>query len=93
MTASRRRTRFWELATPRLLNEEETAHYLGMSRTSFARSIDELEKNNFPRRHPVLKKRDRHTIDVCLDRAYGIIDETELVNSLVVDLIKKIGNG
>ena len=48
----------------RLFTEAETAHLLGMTPCSFSRRASQLEDElGMPRRHPVLKRRDRVAIN------------------------------
>ncbi len=89
-----RRTRFSEIAAPRLLNEEETAHYLGMSRTDFGNRISDLEKlHYFPRRHTLLNKRDRRAIDAWLDSEFGISEKNAMLDAQINARIGAMGHG
>ena len=89
-----RRTRFSDIALPRLLNEDETAHYLGMSRSDYGSRIADLEdKHCFPRRHTLLNKRDRHAIDAWLDSEFGISEKNAMLDAQINARIGAMGHG
>lgn len=64
--------------TPRLMNMDQTAEYLGASRSWFSRKRDQLEQSGFPL--PALPhdqfggaRWDRKAIDLWLDRKSNIL--------------------
>jgi hypothetical protein len=78
----------------RLLNDAETAHYLGISASSFSSKKRELEaKYDFPRRHPLLGRRDRKAIDLWVDRHLGLGTGQTSIDTLVNERLGLLQNG
>jgi hypothetical protein len=68
----------------RLITEAETAHLLGMTPCSFSRKPSQLEnKLGLPRRHPMLKKRDRVAIHNWLNHLYSVNRKPTTLSELV----------
>lgn len=70
------RIKFKDLEPPRLMAEEDVAHYLGIAPSFLSTIRDKLETLGFPRRDPVLQRRDRRLIDRWLDLRGGLIDRS-----------------
>ena len=69
---------------PRLMSEAETAHHLAMSPSEFSRQASTLERDlGMPKRHPVLKRRDRIAVDQWLNRVFGVEAKATKVSDLV----------
>jgi hypothetical protein len=83
-----------DVEPPRLINESETAHHLGMSVSEFSRRAAEFEEElGMPRRHPVLKKRDKVAIDQWLNRVFHVKDGSISVSDLVRQRMEALSNG
>jgi hypothetical protein len=79
-----KRARLMDSEPPRLMSEAETAHHLAMSVSEFSRQAGTLERDlGMPKRHPVLKRRDRVAIDHWLNRVFGIGARATKVSELV----------
>lgn len=91
------RNKFKDIAEPRLLSEEDTAHYLGIGAPRFSAIKTMLEKNGFPRLDTLLGRRDRRAIDLWLDARAGLlvreIAEAEAKSSVIAERIKAMRNG
>ena len=92
MAARERRTRLID-QPPRLMSEAETAHHLHMSVSQFCRRMEELERSGMPRRHPVLRKRDRVAIDRWLDAEFGVDRKPDNLAALVRRRMEGPGDG
>jgi hypothetical protein len=69
---------------PRLITESETARLLGMTPCSFSRKASQLEDElGMPRRHPMLKRRDRVAIHNWLDHLFSVDRKPTTVSELV----------
>jgi hypothetical protein len=77
------RTQLPDVEPPRLLSESETAHHLGMSPSAFCRRAAGLEQLGLPKRHPILKRRDRIAIDGWLDGLFGVSRKAGSLSDLV----------
>ena len=62
---------------PRIMNDAETAAYLGKSQTWFAKHREELEARGFPKRLPFVDGRDRAAVDAWLDQLGGRAPRSE----------------
>jgi len=83
-----------DVEPPRLISETETAHHLGMSPSEFSRRAPELEQTlGMPRRHPVLRKRDRVALDQWLNRLFAVKDGSPTVIDLVRRRMESLGDG
>ena len=84
MTAMVKRNRLMNIEPPRLMSEAETAHHLGMSASEFSRRAPLFEHElAMPRRHPLLKRRDRVAIDQWLNEVFGVKGKATNVSDLV----------
>ena len=78
----------------RLITEAETAHLLGMTRWSFSRKASRLEAElGMPRRHPMLKRRDRVAINNWLDQVFSVDRKPTTVSVLVRKRMAELCNG
>jgi hypothetical protein len=83
-----------DVEPPRLINETETAHHLGMSVSEFSRRSKEFEKKlGMPPRHPVLGKRDRVAIDQWLNGLFAVGDKPTKISDLVRDRMRSLQDG
>ena len=79
---------------PRLLSEAATARLLAMSPSEFCRRAKELERDlGLPKRHPVLKRRDRIAIEVWLDQLFGVHRKAANVSDLVRQRMGELRDG
>lgn len=82
--AKQKRIRLMDVAPPRLIGEQETAHLLGMSTSEFYRRAGELEtKHGLPTRDKVFARRDLVAINRWIDRLFGVGKEPSTVSNLV----------
>lgn len=89
-----KRIRLTDVEPPRLINETETAHYLGMSIYEFSRRSEELEtKLGLPKAHPVLGRRDRFAIDQWLDKLFGAAGKPTNLSDLIVSRMGSLRDG
>ena len=78
----------------RLLSEAETAQLLAMSPSEFSRRSKELEAElGLPKRHPVLKRRDRIAIELWLDAIFGVTHKAANVSDLVRQRMGELRDG
>jgi hypothetical protein len=78
----------------RLITEAETAHLLGMTAWSFSRKAFQLEDElGMPRRHPVLKRRDRVAINKWLDNLFSVDRKPASVSELVRKRMAELTDG
>jgi hypothetical protein len=78
----------------RLITEAETARLLGMTPCTFSRKAPQLEDElGMPRRHPVLKKRDRVAMNNWLDQVYSVDRKPMSVSELVRKRMAGLANG
>ena len=79
---------------PRLMSEAETAHRLAMSPSEFSRRSRSLEDElGMPRRHPILKRRDRIAIDEWLNAQFGVDQKPASLSALVRSRMRALGDG
>jgi hypothetical protein len=82
------------MTIPRLITDAETAHLLGMSPWSFSRKAPELEAQlGMPRRHPILKRRDRVALNDWLDKVFSVGRRPTSVSELVRTRMAELGDG
>lgn len=84
---SRARLKFKEIEPPRMLSEEDAAHYLGIGASTFSTMKRKLEKLGFPRQDPALNRRDRNAIDRWLDVRAGLLGKNEPEQAAVSGVI------
>jgi hypothetical protein len=78
----------------RLITEAETARLLGMDPSTFSRKAAKLEAElGMPRRHPMLKKRDRVAMNNWLDEVYSVGRKPTTVSELVRKRMAELANG
>jgi hypothetical protein len=78
----------------RLITEAETARILNMTPYSFSRKARELEDQlNMPRRHPILKRRDRVAIHAWLDNVFDVDRKPTTVSELVRKRMAELRDG
>jgi hypothetical protein len=78
----------------RLITEAETAQLLGMSASAFSRRASEFEDElGMPRRHPMLKRRDRVAINNWLDQVFSVDRKSTTVSELVRKRMAELCNG
>jgi len=78
----------------RLMGEAETAQLLAMSAGEFSRRSATLERQlGMPKRHPVLRKRDRVAIHQWLDGLYGTSAKTSNVSDLIRERMGALVDG
>jgi hypothetical protein len=79
---------------PRLISETETALLLGMTPCTFSRKASQLEDElGMPRRHPMLKRRDRVAINNWLDQVFSVDRKPTTVSVLVRKRMAELCNG
>ena len=79
---------------PRLILEREAARLLRMSASEFCRRAGELERDlGMPKRHPVLKRRDRVAFELWLDRVFGVERGSANVSELVRQRMGELRDG
>jgi hypothetical protein len=78
----------------RLITEAETAHLLGMTPCSFSRKASQLEDElGMPRRHPILKRRDRVALNDWLDKVFSVGRKAATVSDLVRKRMAELSDG
>lgn len=78
----------------RLMTEAETARLLHMTPCTFSRRASQLEDElGMPRRHPVLKRRDRVAMHNWLDQIYAVDRKPTTVSELVRKRMAELTNG
>ena len=78
----------------RLLSETATAQFLAMSPSEFCRRSKELEdKLGLPKRHPILKRRDRVALEIWLDQIFGVTRKAANVSDLVRQRMGELRDG
>jgi hypothetical protein len=79
---------------PRLITEAETARLLGMTPCSFSRKAPQLEDElGMPRRHPMLKRRDRVAMHNWLDNLFSVDRKPKTVSELVRKRMAELTDG
>ena len=76
---------------PRLVSETEAAQIIRWSSSEFSRRRGELEAIGFPRRHPVLKRRDHVAIHRWLDEQFGLAKAPRDVDGLIKARLANLG--
>jgi hypothetical protein len=80
--------------TARLITEADTAHLLGMTPCTFSRKASQLEDElGMPRRHPILKRRDRVALNDWLDNIYSVGRKPTTVSELVRKRMAELSDG
>jgi hypothetical protein len=78
----------------RLITDAETALLLGMDPSTFSRKAPQLEDElGMPRRHPVLKRRDRVALHNWLDHQFLVDRKPATVSELVRKRMAELCNG
>jgi len=78
----------------RLITDAEAARLLGMYPTTFSRKAAKLEDElGMPRRHPMLKKRDRVAMNNWLDQVYSVDPKPMSVSELVRKRMAELTDG
>jgi hypothetical protein len=78
----------------RLITEAETAHLLGMAASTFSREAAKLEADlGMPRRHPMLRKRDRVALHIWLDQVFSVDRKPATASELVRKRMAELTNG